>query len=190
MNSLFKMTVGLATIAAIGIGSYQLGMAQSVDAIDSIKINIDNTVDGVIDNVAEENRQGVEELLTPLMELIETNLNKGSVPVSSNELQAAAGRLERKLSDFSLIPYQAQASPFVPPKDKVQFLCGESFSLAYLGQNSRSPLISRLKVNSNTATLSPGDIREFKHDDQRLTMTVLEYKKELNGPILKYECEN
>jgi hypothetical protein len=190
MNSLFKITVGLATIAAIGIGSYQVGMAQSANAIDSIKINIDNTIDGVISNVAQENRQGVEELLTPLVELIDTNINDDSASIDNKELVAAADKLEKKLSDYSLISYRADASPFVPPLNKVQLLCGERFTLAYTGQDRSSALVSRLKVNSMRVSLTPGDIKEFKSDNQKLTMTVLEYKKELKGPIIKYECEN
>jgi hypothetical protein len=189
MNNLFKITVGLATIAAIGIGSYQVGMAQSANDIDSIKINIDNTIDGVISNVAQENRQGVEALLTPLVDLIETNINKDSASIGTKELVAAAGTLEKRLSDLSIISYRADASPFVPPLNKVQFLCGERFTLAYTGQDRHSTLASRLKVNSVRVTLSPGDIKEFKSENQTLTMTALEYKKELKGPIIKYECE-
>lgn len=56
MNSLFRITVGLATIADVGFASYQIGMTKSAHAIDSIKINIDNMIDGVISNVAQENR--------------------------------------------------------------------------------------------------------------------------------------
>jgi hypothetical protein len=87
MNNLFRVTVGLATIAGFGFVAYQIGMAQSAHAIDSIKINIDNTIDGVISNVAQENREGVEELLTPLVELIETNINKDSVSIGNKELE-------------------------------------------------------------------------------------------------------
>jgi hypothetical protein len=124
-------------------------MAQTAHDVDSIKINIDNTIDGVISNVTQENRQGIEELLTPLAELIEINLNENSASLGNNELVAAAGKLEKKLSEFSLKSYQADASPFVPPLNKVQFLCGEVFTLAYTGQNSRNTLTSTLKVNSN-----------------------------------------
>lgn len=188
MNNLFRITVGLATIAGIGFASYQIGMAQTAYDVDSIRINIDNTIDGVISNVAQENRQGIEELLTPLMVLIEGNLNENASSVSNGEIVAAAGKLEKQLSDFSLKSYQAEVSPFVPPLNKVQFLCGESFTLAYLGQDRYSPLKSILKINSNRATLTPGDIREYEQNNQLLTMTLLEYKKELNGPLLKYEC--
>jgi hypothetical protein len=189
MNSLFKITVGLATIASIGFASYQVGMAQSVHDVDTIKVNIDNTIDGVISNVAQENRQGIEDLLTPLVELIETNLNENSVSIGRNELAAAAGKLEKKLSEFSLISYHANASPFVPPLNKVQFLCGESFTLAYIGQLQYDPLKSNLKINSNSVIMSPGDIQKYTVDNNRLTITLLEYKKELKGPLLKYECE-
>jgi hypothetical protein len=188
MNSLFRLTVGLATIAGIGFASFQIGMAQSAHDVDSIKINIDNTIDGVISNVAQENRQGIEELLTPLVELIETNLKEDSAPVGNSELVAAADKLEKRLSDFSLKSYQADASPFVPPLNKVQFLCGEEFALTYLGQVNYDPLTSRLKVNKNSVTISPGDIIEYNEDNQKVTITLLEYKKELKGPLLKYEC--
>jgi hypothetical protein len=189
MNNLFRITVGLATIAGIGFASYQIGMAQTTHDADSIKINIDNTIDGVISNVAQENRQGIEELLAPLLELIESNLNENSASVDNNELVAAAGKFEKTLSEFSLKSYQAGASPFVPPLNKVQFLCGEVFTLAYTGQHFRNTLTSNLKVNSNNISMTPGDIKEFKQDNQVLTITDLEYKKELKGPLLKYECK-
>jgi hypothetical protein len=142
MNNLFRVTVGLSTIAGMGFVAYQIGMAQSAHAIDSIKINIDNTIDGVISNVAQDNREGVEELLAPLVELIETNINKDSVSIGNKELVAAAGKFEKKLSDFSLLSYQADTSPFVPPLNKVQLLCGDRFTFAYTGQEGYSSLAS------------------------------------------------
>ncbi|MEW7987965.1 MAG: hypothetical protein AB2805_15235 [Candidatus Thiodiazotropha sp.] len=190
MQSLFGFTVGLATIAGIGLASYQVGLAQSANALDAVKININNTVDGVLSSVANENRKGIEELLTPLVDLIASNINKDSAAIDKMAFVTAAGTLEKKLSDFSTISYQAAASPFVPPMNRVRFLCGEDFALTYTGQAGHSPLTSRLKINSKHISLSPGDIREFNTNDQRLIVTVLEYTKELKGPVLKYECES
>jgi hypothetical protein len=37
--------------------------------------------------------------------------------------------------------------------------------------------------------MTPGDIKEFNKDNQVLTITNLEYKKALKGPLIKYECK-
>ncbi|MCU7814083.1 MAG: hypothetical protein KZQ89_01735 [Candidatus Thiodiazotropha sp. (ex Lucinoma kastoroae)] len=124
------MTAGIATIATIGFMTYQIFQSQAESSVDTLKININNTVDGVISSVTQENREGVEEIVTPLVELIEANLNKDSAAMDKSEFVKTADALEKRITDLSMLSYQADSSPFVPPINKVQFLCGEDFTLA------------------------------------------------------------
>ena len=125
-----------------------------------------------------------------MLELLDANLKKEYGAIDKNDLARAADKLQKNISNISLMSYQADTSPFVPPINKVQFLCDENFSIAYSGQHRFSPLISKLKINSSAVQITPGDIRKFETEDRILEIMYLEFKKKMKGPVLKYECRN
>ncbi|MEW8626075.1 MAG: hypothetical protein AB2551_10005 [Candidatus Thiodiazotropha sp.] len=188
MNRFFNISVGLATIAALGVATFQLGKSQASQSAESIKITIDNTINEVIGQVSQENREGVVELLHPLSQLIDSNLREGKLEPEVVEKTAVS--LQKNLQQLSLQSYRADISPFVPPLNKAQFLCSDAFTLAYMGQDSYQQLHAKLKINSNVTYLRPGDINQYKADDKMLEITYLEYKRDLKGPFLKYECHD
>ncbi|MCG7900471.1 MAG: hypothetical protein JAY85_18675 [Candidatus Thiodiazotropha weberae] len=75
---------------------------------------------------------------------------------------------KKDLQKLVLYNYRADTSPFVPPQDKVQFICRQAFTLVYLGQDQAHQLHAKLKINSNPAYLSPGDINQYKTGEQML----------------------
>ena len=188
MKHFLSVAAGFATIAGLCVATFQLGKSQAAQSVESIRINIDNTIDGVIANVARENREGVAGLLQPVAALIDSNL--GADSVNREEIQGAAEDLQKNITRLSLLSYQAEVSPFVPPMNKAQFLCHEVFTLAYSGQSNQDRLEAYLKINSRRESMRPGDIRSIRSDDKTLQLTYLEYRKEMNGPVLKYECKD
>ncbi|MCU7904808.1 MAG: hypothetical protein KZQ76_02940 [Candidatus Thiodiazotropha sp. (ex Epidulcina cf. delphinae)] len=68
MNTLLKMIAGIVVVVpAIGIAFYQVDQSVSANTSETIRINVNNTIDGLISNITQENRQGVVEVITPLV---------------------------------------------------------------------------------------------------------------------------
>ncbi len=188
MNKFFNISVGLATIATLGVATFELWEPQASQSAESIKITIDNTINEVVAQVSQENRNGVVELLHPISQLIDSNLREGKLEPEVVEKTAVS--LQKNLQQLSLQSYRADISPFVPPLNKAQFLCDDAFTLAYTGQDGHQQLQAWLKINSKSTSLRPGDIKRYKTDDKMLEITYLEYKRDLKGPFLKYECQD
>jgi hypothetical protein len=186
MNRITTLLASLATISGLCVATFQLGYSQASQSVESVRVNIDNTIEGVIQKIPQENREGVAELLDPIAQLIDSKLQKE--PIKPERYQDTAEHLQQNIQQLSLVSYRADTSPFVPPKNKAQFLCGEAFTMAYSGQHNKNSLTASLKINSNSYLIKPGDIQVFNTEVNFLEITYLEYKKELDGPILKYVC--
>ncbi|MCG7985537.1 MAG: hypothetical protein JAY90_22725 [Candidatus Thiodiazotropha lotti] len=186
MNRIIIVSVGVLTITALCVVAFVLGKSHASQATETIKLNIDSTINGVISRLPEEDRDGVADLLTPLAQLIDARLETGKL--EQEIVESTALNLQKSLQKLALNNYRADTSPFVPPRDKAQFICGEAFTLVYLGQDQAHQLHAKLKINSNVAYLSPGDINQYKTADKKLEIAYLEYKREWQGPLLKYVC--
>jgi hypothetical protein len=185
MNRFFYISAGLVTVVGLCTATFVLGKFQ---AIESTNLNIDNTIYDVIAELPEANREGAAEMLHPVSQLIASKLKSGTVEPDSIEKTALS--LQQGIQKLSLQSYRSDTSPFVPPLNKAQLICGEAFTLVYMGQDQHQHLHTKLKINSNIAYLSPGDINQYKTAEKELEISYLEYKKDLKGPFLKYECRN
>ncbi|MEJ2619501.1 MAG: hypothetical protein P8163_04420 [Candidatus Thiodiazotropha sp.] len=185
MNRFFYISAGMLTVVGLCTATFVLGKFQ---AIEFTSLNIDNTINGVIAELPEANREGMAELLHPVAQLIASKLKSGTV--DQRNIEKTADSLQKTIQQLSLQSYRSDTSPFVPPLNKAQLICGEAFTLVYLGQDQFQHLLTKLKINSNIAYLSPGDINQYKTAEKELEISYLEYKKDLKGPFLKYECRN
>jgi hypothetical protein len=185
MSRFFYLTAGLMSVVGLCMAAFVLGKFQ---AIESTYLNIDSTINGVIAKLPESNQLGAAELYHPVSQLIASKLKSGKV--EQQRIEETALNLQKSIQKLSLNSYRPDTSPFVPPLNKAQLICGEAFTLVYLGQDQHQYLHSKLKINSNIAYLSPGDINQYKTAEKELEIAYLEYKKDLKGPFLKYECRN
>jgi hypothetical protein len=188
MNRFFYISAALATMTGLCLATFVLGKSHSSHSVESLKLNINTTINEVVARLPEENQDGVSELLQPFTQLIGSRLEQGRG--DSEMLEKTAYTLQKSIQALSLQAYRADVSPFVPPLNKAQMICGEAFTLVYIGQDESHYLHAKLKINSNVSFMSPGDINQFMTDDEELEITYLEYKKNLKGPFLKYECRN
>jgi len=74
MKNYLSVTAGLATIATVGFGSYQLAADDNKPA-DEVRVNIINSIDSTTSNLSTEQKSAVDELLTPLKELVSAAAN-------------------------------------------------------------------------------------------------------------------
>jgi hypothetical protein len=185
MNRFFYISAAMLTVVGLCTATFVLGKFQ---AIESTNLNIGTTINGVIAELPEANREGMAELLHPVSQLIALKLKSGTV--EQDRIEKTAHSLQKSIQKLSLQSYRSDTSPFVPPLNKAQLICGEAFTLVYMGQDQFQHLHTKLKINSNVAYLSPGDINQYKTAEKELVISYLEYKKDLKGPFLKYECRN
>jgi hypothetical protein len=191
MSKSIAVIASILTIIGVLVSVYQLGQSNAAEAAnENIKISVENSISNVVSDLPQEKKEMAEELLNPLLELVIATLNQKASDSEKNKIEKVTDKIRGNLSTISLVSYKASQSPFVPPINKVQFLCGDRFLLTYMGQyGAINSLRSQIKVNGSPVPIDPGDIKDFDSDQGRLVVTYLEYRKDMKGPVLKYECE-
>ena len=179
-----KTIASLATIAALLIAVFQLGISKSSGA-ETIRINIQNSLENAISSLPENKKSNAKQVINPVLELVaatDSNTSKQNVKIDN-----AAQNIVDALSNLTIVSYLADEPPFVPPKEKVQYVCEQSFTLAYTHKYDDTSKIV-VKINGRSGNISPGDMKTYQQESTRLELTYLEYSKELSGPVLNYRC--
>lgn len=177
----------IGTFFGAWIGGYQSGQSSASDTTNEITVNVENSIQNAVSNLPQEKKDAADDIVAPLLELITAISHKNAKDNKTN-ITALESKVTESLSKISLVSYKADASPFVPPLEMVQFLCEDRITFAYMGVRRSQNSSIRIKVNGSTSTIYPGDVKIYSSDSARLQLTYLEYKKEMKGPVLKYEC--
>ncbi|MEO1084734.1 MAG: hypothetical protein AAFY88_10880 [Acidobacteriota bacterium] len=177
--------VSLATVLGIALAGYQVGSAASQPQDQELIIEIENTISSVISSLPTEKQEEAKELLAPVVNLVVASSAKDQMAITEAK-DSVRGILQGK----SLVSYQADSSPFVPPLDKVQLLCDDEFlvTLSGLWERGASFRVATPQKSLGTRSLSPGEVVTIESKKSRLTLTVLEIPEDLKGPILSYSC--
>ncbi len=171
----------ISAFIAVSFGAYQLGQSGSAGSNKAIEVSIKNVISGL----PQEKKAITEEVIDPLLKLIMAASEKNSK--NDKEIDELTNEVVSKFSNISLVSYKADKSPFVPPKNVTQFLCEDKFVFALT--SSLPGGRTKFKLNGVGKGVYPGDVRTYKAEGAELHIIYLEYRKDLNGPLLKYECE-
>ena len=177
----------IAAIIAIGFAGIQIGTGMSSDKADMVRINIQNSLESVVSNLPGEKKENAQYVINPVIDLVEASQYTDTE--DNQALKKASDDVTHALSQLSVLSYYADKSPFVPPLNTVQYLCGEEFALAYSSKFDQSLKIT-IKINGRTYYLTPGDLYLIKKNEFNLEITYLEYSKELDGPVINFKCNN
>ena len=178
-----KTMASLATIAALLIAVFKLGISQSSGA-ETIRINIQNSLENAISSLPENKKSNAKQVINPVLELVAATDTSASQ--QNAKIDNASQNIVNALSNLTIVSYLAEDPPFVPPMEKVQYVCEQAFTLAYTRKFDDSTI--GVKINGRAANISPGDLKNYKQESARLELTYLEYSKELSGPVLNYRC--
>ena len=182
MNKFLSTSAAMAAIAGVGFSAYTIGQANSKEPAKAITLIISDAISGL----PKEQRESAENLLSPILRAAES---KGPSNYNKKQISEYTMDLKNNFKEISLVSYQADKSPFSPPKNKVQMLCKNKFTFAYTGKEGKDPVKTNFKINGRgTGWMSPGDINYHTSEGMNLTITYMEYSKQLNGPIIKYDC--
>ena len=179
-----KLMTAIATILAFGVGAYQIGSGHSKEA-DIIRVNIQNSLQNAVSSLPEDKKPNAEQVIKPVLELVAAS--DVDATKQNEKLEKASEGIVDAFSNLSIVSYIAEEPPFVPPIEKVQYVCNQIFSLAFVKKYPETPKIL-VKINGRTYYISPGDVQIHKDENNRVEVTYLEYSKELNGPVLNYSC--
>ncbi|MES9942987.1 MAG: hypothetical protein ABW121_20795 [Candidatus Thiodiazotropha sp. 6PLUC7] len=84
----------------------------------------------------------------------------------------------QKISDVTLLDYQAASYPFLPPINKTQLMCHNEYIFAYReGQYKTNDKITYV-INNKSYNSYPGTSGSHEKDNEILEILYLEYDKE------------
>ncbi len=126
--------------------------------------------------------------MSPILDLVSLK-TKGSAVSDGSDVKVYSDRLKDKLEQFSLASYQADVSPFIPPKKKTQFFCDNTFRFAYKSISNNLEYFDFL-LEGVRRSIAIGEPFIYELNDKKIEFLYLSYSKLQKGPILQYTCSN
>ncbi|MEM9553682.1 MAG: hypothetical protein AAGC60_05435 [Acidobacteriota bacterium] len=183
-RKVITFVASFASILGLLVGGFQVGLWAADSNAEKVVVEVESRLTHIVSSLPTEKQTEAERVLGPLLTLV-----SAAEADDSEALEQATNEVTEVL-DRSLLAYKASASPFVPPMNKVQFLCDDRFQLTYVRSYQRSSvfLVGLPDEIPSFRTMTPGAVEIVEFDRERLSLTLLEHREDLGGPLLKYTC--